>query len=91
MITPFPYVHFDVSSLGGSVSKFIKISLDKKEDWIYGIYHNSRYAIFCISYGKMEIISKHFNMPKFRKCTVKNDEDVNDKLNKYYMKSISPV
>ena len=91
MTTPFPYVHFDVSSLGGSVSKFIKISLDKKENWPYNIFENSRYAIFCISGGKMEIISKHFEMPKFRKSNVKNDEDVNDKLNKYYMKSISPV
>jgi hypothetical protein len=80
----FPYVDIDESSLGESTSKFIKISLDNKEDWSYGIYHNSRYAIFCIRDEKMELISKHFNMPKFRKCNVKSDADVANKLIKYH-------
>ena len=85
----FPYVYIDESSLGESSSKFIKISLDAKEDWSYGIYHNSRYAIFCIRDEKMELISKHFNMPKFRKSNVKSDADIMNKLIKYH--SLSTV
>jgi hypothetical protein len=80
----FPYIEVDESSLGESTSKFIKISLDAKEDWSHGIYHNSRYAIFCTRDGKMELISKHFNMPKFRKCNVKSGFDVVNKLIKYH-------
>ena len=80
----FPYVHVEESSLGGSTSKFIKISLDPREDWNNGICHNSRYAIFCRDcFGKMELVSKHFNMPKFRKCKVKSDADIISKLIKY--------
>lgn len=79
----FPYVYIDESSLGGSTSTFIKISLDPKEDWNNKIYHNSRYAIFCVSGGKLELISKYFEMPKFRKSVVKSDDDIVAKLIKY--------
>jgi hypothetical protein len=83
LLIAFPYVYIDESSLGGSTSKFIKISLDSRKDWSNGIYHNSRYAIFCIRDEKIELISKHFNMPKFRKCKVKSDADIISKLIKY--------
>jgi len=83
LLIVFPYVYIDESSLGGITSKFIKISLDSREEWSNGIYHNSRYAIFYIRDEKIELTSKHFNMPKFRKCKVKSDADIIRKLIKY--------
>jgi len=71
------------SNLGPTTSCFIHLSLDKKEDWINGIFHNSRYAIFSIQNGKLELISKGLGMPKFRKSNAKSNEDVAAKIVRY--------
>ena len=78
------HLKVSTSSLGGSESGFVHLSLDKKEDWINNIFHNSRYAIFTVgSDSKLELISKHYNMPKFRKCKVKSIEHVAEKIRNY--------
>ena len=71
------------SSLGGSTSTFIHLSLDDKETWTNNIFHNSRYAIFGVQDGKVELISKGLGMPKFRKCNAKNEANVAEKIVKY--------
>ncbi len=54
----FPYLHIDNSTLSGRNSTFIKVSADSQESWINNIFHNSRYGIFCLADGKLELISK---------------------------------
>ena len=84
------HLKVSTSSLGGSESGFVHLSLDKKEDWINNIFHNSRYAIFTIGRdNKLELISKHYNMPKFRKCKVKSIENVAEKI-RNYCNSVKP-
>jgi hypothetical protein len=79
------YISFDESNLGGNSSYFIRLSLDKKQDWANGIFHNSRYAIFSISprEGKIELLSKGAQMPKFRKSNIKNEANVANKIVTY--------
>lgn len=77
------YIKYSVSNLGGHTSNFVHLSLDDKEQWVNNIYHNSRYAIFSIQDGKMELISKGLGMPKFRKCNAKNEANVAEKIVKY--------
>jgi hypothetical protein len=55
------------SELGGP-SWFVQCAREDKKDWINGIFHNAHYGIFCLRDGKLELISKHHEMPKFRKC-----------------------
>lgn len=77
------YIKHSVSNLGGHTSNFVHLSLDDKEQWVNNIYHNSRYAIFSIQDGKLELISKGLGMPKFRKCNAKNEANVAEKIVKY--------
>lgn len=66
-------------------SLFIQASLDAKFNWPSNIFHNSRYVIFSLhNDGKMELISRGLKMPKFRKCRVKNLEEIAQKLIKYF-------
>jgi len=69
----FPYLFTETSTLANHTSIFFKVSADTKESWIHGIFHNSRYGIFCLADGKLELISKGLNTTKFRKCKC-NDE-----------------
>lgn len=78
-----PFVFVDSPSLGGHNSLIIKLSLDKKEDWLYDIFHNSRYAMFHISDGKIELFSKGPNTAKMRKGKVSTMEDVMKKVTKW--------
>ena len=81
----FPFVSINHSILGGkeNISIIIRLSLDKKEDWSFDIFHNSRYAILHLSnIGKLELFSKGHDIPKFRKCTVKDINKLIEKLNK---------
>lgn len=71
------------SSLGGHTSTFVHLSLDYKDEWVNGIFHNSRYAIFSISDGKVELISKGLGMPKFRKSKADNELKAAEKIVKY--------
>lgn len=68
----FAEVKVSESYLGGHRSVFVHASLDPKATWANGIYHNSRYSIFCLSDGKMEQISRNHTLPKFRKATIKD-------------------
>lgn len=64
------------SILGGSESLYVRLSLDSEDTWPHGIFQNSRWAIFEIRGDKLALVSKHHELPKFRKAKVKNDEDV---------------
>lgn len=86
VLNEIKYLKINYSDLGGAdkASLFIHASLDNKEDWINGIFHNSRYVIFALhNDNKMELISKGLNMPKFRKCKVKSLEDIAARFVKY--------
>jgi hypothetical protein len=65
----------------GRVGIGIAISLDQRDTWINGIFENSRHSKFMFSCdtGKLEQISGH-KVNKFRKATIKTDEDVARKL-----------
>ena len=72
------------SNLGGIPSIFLRVSLDDKLDWINGIFYNSRYAIFAIHNDmKLQQISKHFNLPKHRKCKIDSIQGIADKVQKW--------
>ena len=74
------YLNTDQSSLGGSTSTFLKVAVESPEDWKYNIFHNAHYGIFCLREGKLELISKHFEMPKFRKCKCNSFEVAQNKV-----------
>lgn len=78
-LTSIKYIMTDRSTLGGEdkASLFIRISLDERSEWINNIFHNSRYAIFSLNGNKLELIAKHYEMPKFRKATIKNENLLN--------------
>ncbi len=86
--TIIPYCKVYHNSLGGCSSLHIKASADNNDNWINNIYHNSKYAIFSLTeekgVDKLELISSRFDMPKFRKCRVKNLDDVSDKIIAYF-------
>lgn len=90
-----PFVNVQYSNLGGNknASLIVKISLDSKETWINGIYHNSRYSMFHVTWNRdkekftIEQFSRHFNLLNFRKNSrVKSLMDVADKI-LYYAQS----
>ena len=80
-----PFVNVSKSTLGGAerVSVFIKVSLDKPEDWTNNIYQNSRHAMFRVGSddGTLELSTKHYSLPKFRKAKFKNTKDIIAKIN----------
>jgi hypothetical protein len=82
-----PFVNVSKSTLGGAerVSIFIKVSLDKPEDWTNNIYQNSRHAMFRVGSddGSLELSTKHYSLPKFRKAKFKNTKDIIAKINKW--------
>lgn len=65
----------------GKVGVGISISLDQRDTWVNGIFENSRYAKFMFSCdkGKLEQLGS-WKVNKFRKATIKTDEDVVRKL-----------
>ena len=80
-----PFINVSKSTLGGAerVSVFIKVSLDKPEDWTNNIYQNSRHAMFRVGSddGTLELSTKHYSLPKFRKAKFKNTKDIIAKIN----------
>jgi len=76
------HLHVELSTLGGEerASIIIKISLDDKNTWSNGIYHNSRYSMFHLNGGKLEQFSRNHVLPKFRKATIKSVDDVANKI-----------
>ena len=77
------YFQTDESSLGGSTSTFIRVAVESPEDWNYNIFHNAHYGIFCLRDNKLELISKHFEMPKFRKCKCNSFEIAQSKVQQW--------
>ena len=77
----FPHCYVERSTLGGeeNASLIVKVSLDPKEEWINGIYHNSRYAMFHIGKGKIEQFSRS-KTEKFRKCNANSIEVAANKI-----------
>lgn len=80
-----PYKKVSISTLGGKerASIIFHLSLDLPKDWYNGMYHNSRYYIFHLSYdGILENFSKGLNTVKIRKKTVKTLSEAIDYINK---------
>lgn len=72
------YKHIQLSTLGGkeNACAMLRISLDKKENWEYSIFHNSRYYHFSIDKnGTIENFSCGHRVKKIRKKTVKTIDE----------------
>ena len=82
----FPYLSINTSTLGGHNSTFIKVSADSQDNWINNIFHNSRYGIFSLSDGKLELISKGLNTTKFRKCKCSDEQTALQKISQWMEK-----
>lgn len=77
-------VNVSWQNLGGIPSIFLYVSLDDRSEWNNGIFYNSRYSIFVIHDDmKLEQISKHFSLPKHRKCKVNSIESIVEKVQKW--------
>lgn len=87
-----PYVHAEVSTLGGKqhVSILIRVSLDNRKDWENGIFHNSRYMQFHIQRPNIiELFTVHHELhqkAKFRKSRAKSQDDAIKRINDYIKK-----
>ena len=74
-----------------SNSVFFHVSCDAPNTWQNGIFHNSRYGIFHLHMEggklKVELTSKGLNTNKFRKATVKSEDQAVEKI-KAWMNNI---
>lgn len=86
----FPAVSANLSTLGGpqNASIIIKLSLDQKETWINGIFQNSRFSMFSLNENKLEQFAKCSKLSKFRKSTIKSNDDVVTKIVSWSSKQI---
>ena len=84
----FPVSSVQRSTLGGdqNASLIVKLSLDTKEEWINGIFHNSRYAMFSIGGGKIEMFS-YSKTVKFRKANANSVEEAISRLRAWKVKN----
>ena len=81
------HCYVEKSTLGGveRASLCVKASLQSKNDWKCGIFHNSQYAMFHLtSDDKLTMFSNGLNMPKFRKCKVKSLQHAAEKIVAYF-------
>jgi len=85
------FISRNTSYLGGSETVFINTSLDAKDTWENGIYQNSHFAQFRWNPRelKVELIAKHYEMPKFRKANAKTEDEARAKVDAYLAKAIS--
>ena len=89
LTSPFlPYFKRTKSQLSTSESIFYHVSADMEDTWANNIFHNSRYGIFHLSNGKLELISKGINTTKFRKCKCESEEVAMTKILTWYQKTI---
>lgn len=65
----------------GKVGIGVSVSLDQRDTWINGIFENSRHSkfMFHCDTSKLEQLTS-WKVNKFRKATIKTDEDVVRKL-----------
>jgi hypothetical protein len=85
------YKGITISTLGGieNTSIILHLSLDKKDTWQNGIFHNSRYFIIHISKnGIVENFSCGNRANKLRKKTVKSLQQAIEYINKGINKEI---
>jgi hypothetical protein len=84
----FPVSFVNRSTLGGeqNASLIVKVSLDPKEEWINGIFHNSRYAMFSVGGGKIEMFSYN-KTAKFRKANASSVEEAISRLRAWNAKN----
>lgn len=69
-----------VMELNG-VSVSFKLSLDKRETWVNGIYENSRYSTFILHCGENKLTQLSFHgANKFRKSACKSPDAIVEKL-----------
>jgi hypothetical protein len=68
----FPYVFVRPSTLGGSDTVFIFLSLQPEDEWANGYFENSKYGWFAIQDGELELIGEGLNAPKFCKTNIKD-------------------
>ena len=81
----FPFVRIYVSTLGGEskASIMFKFSLDKSATWVNGIFENSRYFAFSVSYkGEVECFTKSVKEVTIRKFTAEQPEKCLTKITK---------
>ena len=83
-----PYVHSQVSTLGGvnRASIIIGISLDPKSKWANGIYQNSRYVMWSLGRdGTLEQFQVSYKIPgkKMRKQKATSLPDAITRINKW--------
>jgi hypothetical protein len=72
------------TALGGIPSVFINISLDDRDTWSNGIFQNSRYSQFVIHDDmKLEQMTCHYKLVKYRKSKIKGVNDVVNKIQKW--------
>lgn len=79
------YVKSGRPPLDDGTSIYVDVALDKKENWPYKIFMNSRYSTFFIyNNGVIEQIHKSYIIKdKFRKSKAKSLDDAIGKINKY--------
>lgn len=84
----FPASSVQRSTLGGeqNASLIVKVSLDPKEEWINGIFYNSRYAMFSVGGGKIEMFS-YSKTVKFRKSNASSVEEAISRLRAWKAKN----
>ena len=85
----YPYIDAYSSTLGGpsDVSILFVISKQPKNLWPHGYIENSDYARFHLfNNGRLEKFSG-FMKKTFRKCTVKDFNQLKEKLNKYFIEN----
>ena len=83
-----PYVHSQVSTLGGAsrAAIIIRVSLDPKSKWANGIYQNSRYAMWHLGRdGTLEQFQVNYNIggKKMRKQKATKLLDAVARINKW--------
>lgn len=83
-----PYVHVQVSTLGGEAraSAMVSVSLDPKSSWNNGIFQNSRYFQLSIDRdGTVEqfSIAPRLRTKKLRRARVAGMAEAVAKINKY--------
>ena len=81
-----PYVHSQVSTLGGvaRAAIMIRVSLDPKSKWANGIYQNSRYAMWHLGRdGTLEQFSVNYRLKKMRKQKATSLPDAIARINKW--------
>jgi hypothetical protein len=80
-----PFVNVYPSTLGGPehVSIMMRVSLQPKEQWSYGIFHNSPFLMFMFeNNGELTNDTNNYQIKKrMRKTNVKNVDDAINKIN----------